>query len=114
VVRKRFSARAGRDLVLLTIAIDPEHDQGKVLSEYAALFHADPADWHFLSGPLPVVKHVAAMFGLNFWPTEGILTHSLHTVVLDRGGQLVANIAGNQFSPQQLGDLVQTVMNRPR
>jgi len=112
VVEKRFSNRAGRDLVLITIAIDPEHDQGKVLSEYAAAFHANPKDWHFLTGPLPVVKQVAAMFDMNFWPEEGWLTHSLHTAVLDRSGILAANIEGNQFSAQQLGDLVQRVMNR--
>ena len=112
VVEKRFSNRAGRDLVLITIAIDPEHDQGKVLSEYAATFHANPKDWHFLTGPLPVVKQVAAMFDMNFWPEEGRLTHSLHTAVLDRSGILAANIEGNQFSAQQLGDLVQRVMNR--
>jgi protein SCO1 len=113
-VERRFRARAGRDLVLITIAIDPEHDQGAVLSEYAAVFHADPADWHFLTGPLPVVKQVAGMFGMNFWRSEGLLTHSLHTAVLDRDGNLVANIEGNQFSAQQLGDLVQTVMNLPQ
>jgi protein SCO1 len=114
VLQKRFAARTGRDLVLLTIAIDPEHDQGKVLSEYAAVFHAQPADWHFLTGDLAVVKQVSAMFGMNFWREEGLLTHSLHTAVLDRDGKLVANIEGNQFTAQQLGDLVETVMDRRR
>ena len=112
-VEKRFKTRAGRDLVLITIAIDPEHDQGKVLSEYAATFHADPMDWHFLTGPLPAIKQVAGMLGMNFWREEGLLTHSLHTVVFDRDGKLVANIEGNQFTAQQLGDLVQTVMLKP-
>jgi protein SCO1/2 len=113
-VEKRFRARAGRDLVLITIAIDPEHDQGKLLSEYAAVFHADPTDWHFLTGPLPVVKQVAGMFGMNFWRNEGLLTHTLHTAVLDRNGNLVANIEGNHFTAQQLGDLAQTVMDLPQ
>jgi protein SCO1/2 len=113
VLQKRFAVCAGRDLVLLTIAIDPEHDQGKVLREYAAVFHAQPADWHFLTGDLAVVKQVSALFGMNFWRTEGLLTHSLHTAVLDRNGKLVANIEGNQFTAQQLGDLVETVIDRP-
>jgi protein SCO1/2 len=112
-VEKRFSTRAPRDLVLLTIAIDPENDQGETLREYAAVWHADPALWHFLTGPLPDVKQVAAMFNMNFWRAEGLLTHSLHTVIIDRNGRLAANLEGNQFTPQQLGDLVQTVMNRP-
>ena len=56
---------------------------------------------------------VAGLFGMNFWNTEGLLTHTLHTVVIDRQGRLAANIDGNQFSAQQLGDLVKSVMNRP-
>jgi protein SCO1/2 len=113
-VEKRFSTRAPRDLVLLTIAIDPEHDQGETLREYAAVWHADPALWHFLTGPLPDVKQVAGMFNMNFWRAEGLLTHSLHTVIIDRNGKLAANLEGNQFTPKQLGDLIQTVMNRPQ
>ena len=111
-VERRFAARAGRDLVLLTIAIDPEHDQGTVLTQYAAAFHADPTVWHFLTGPLPEIKQIAADFGMNFWSREGLVTHSLHTVIIDRDGRLAANLEGNQFTPQQLGDLVQSVMNR--
>jgi protein SCO1/2 len=112
-VRTRFSSHTPRDLVLLTIAIDPEHDQGATLAQYAAVWNADPANWHFLTGPLPEVKNVAAMFGMNFWRREGLLTHSLHTVIIDRSGKLAANLEGNQFSVRQLGDLVQSVMDRP-
>jgi protein SCO1/2 len=111
-VERRFSSRAGRDLVLVTIAIDPEHDHGEALSQYAAAFHADPAVWHFLTGPVPEIKQVAGMFGMNFWRDEGLLTHSLHTVVIGREGNLAANLEGNQFTAQQLGDLVKTEMNR--
>jgi protein SCO1/2 len=114
LVEKRFSARAPHDLILLTIAIDPEHDQGETLRQYAAVWHADPALWHFLTGPLPDVKQVAGMFNMNFWRAEGLLTHSLHTVIIDRNGDLAANLEGNQFTPRQLGDLIQTVMNRPQ
>lgn len=112
-VRARFSSRSPRDLVLLTIAIDPEHDQGATLSQYAEVWKADPANWHFLTGQLPEVKSVAAMFGMNFWRREGLLTHSLHTVIIDRSGVLAANLEGNQFTVRQLGDLVQAVVDRP-
>ncbi len=112
-VQARFSSRSPRDLVLLTIAIDPEHDRGETLRQYAAVWKANPANWHFLTGQLPEVKSVAAMFGMNFWREEGLLTHSLHTVIIDRSGDLAANLEGNHFSVQQLGDLVQTVMDRP-
>lgn len=113
-VEARFHDRAGRDLELMTIVIDPEHDRGEALKQYADTWKADPAVWHFLTGPLPEIKQVAGMFGMNFWREEGLITHTLHTVVIDRDGQLVANIDGNQFTSEQLGDLVETVMNRPQ
>src|ERR1700721_2742057 len=77
-VEKRFHDRAGRDLVLLTIMIDPNHDQGATLAQYAGVFKANTGDWHFLTGPLPEIKQVAGMFGMHFWSDEGLLTHTLH------------------------------------
>jgi protein SCO1/2 len=112
-VERRIRTRDKKDLILLTIMIDPDHDQGKALSEYADTWKADPSVWHFLTGTVDEVHQIAAMFGMNFWPSEGLLTHSLHTVLIDRRGRLAANIEGNQFTSQQLGDLVETVMNRP-
>jgi protein SCO1/2 len=111
-VSQRLHARAGHDLVFLTIAIDPEHDQGKVLAQYAAAFKADPASWHFLTGPVPEIKQIAANFGMNFWSNDGFLTHSLHTVILDRQGKIAANLEGNHFSDQQLTDLVRAILDQ--
>jgi protein SCO1/2 len=108
---KRFHDRTRRDLVLLTIVIDPTHDQGAVLSEYADVWKADPSVWHFLTGPLPEVRSVAGLFGMNFWNDEGLLTHPFHTIVIDRQGKLAANLEGNHFTAEQLGDLVQSIMN---
>lgn len=112
-LQKRTRAQLGRDLVLLTIAIDPEHDNGETLSQYAAAFKADPKVWHFLTGPITDIQQIAATFGMNFWNNEGLITHSLHTVIVDRHGKLAVNIEGNQFTSKQLADLVQSVIDRP-
>jgi len=111
-VEKRFQDRAGRDFVLLTIAIDPEHDHGAALSRYADTWKANPAIWHFLTGPLPEIHRVSGMFGMNFWTDEGLVTHSLHTAIIDRKGQLAVNLEGNAFTAEQFGDLLQSVMDR--
>jgi protein SCO1 len=110
---RRFHDRAGRDLMLVTIVIDPDNDQGKALERYADTWKADPATWHFLTGKLSDVRSVAELFGMDFWNDEGFLTHSFHTVVVDREGRLAANLEGNQFTAKQLGDLVETVLRRP-
>jgi len=111
-VEKRFQSQAGRDFVLMTIAIDPEYDQGAALAKYADTWKANPQTWHFLTGPLPEIQHVAGMFSMNFWSEEGLVTHSLHTVIIDREGKLAVNLPGNAFTAEQLGDLLQTVMER--
>ena len=35
-----------------------------------------------------------------------LIIHSFSTAVIDRQGTLAANLEGNQFTPQQLGDVV--------
>ena len=112
-LQKRFKERMGRDLVLLTVTFDPVHDHPEILANYAKTWKADPESWHFLTGSVPDVERVCNLFGVGFWPDEAQLTHSLHTAVIDRQGKLVANLEGNQFTAEQLGDLVETVIRRP-
>jgi protein SCO1 len=111
-LQKRFANRLGRDLVLLSVSIDPVHDTPEVLAKYAATWKADGRLWHFLTGPEPDVKTVCRRFGVNFWPDEGTLTHSLHTIIIDRQGRLAANFEGNEFTAEQLGDFVSAVLNQ--
>lgn len=114
VLQRRFKKQLGRDLVLLTLTFDPERDAPEVLAKYARTWKANPAVWHFLTGPVPEVHRVTEMFGMDFFPDEGLMNHSLHTAVLDRRQRVVANIEGNQYSAEQLGDLVQTVLDDSR
>jgi protein SCO1 len=112
-VRKRFSERIGRDLELITITFDPAHDTPETMAKYAHIWNADAASWHFLTGPPADVQRVCDYFGVAAWQDEGTLTHSLHTVVIGRGGRLAANLEGNKFTAKQLGDLVESVLKRP-
>lgn len=109
-LQKRFPQSLGHDLVLLSIVVDPEHDQGAKLTNYANIWRANRDGWHFLTGSLPEIQKVTRMFGMDFWNGEGVVTHSFHTLVIDRRGKLAANIEGNQFSAQQLGDLVESML----
>jgi protein SCO1/2 len=114
VLQKRNTGRMGKDLVLLSITFDPEHDQPDVLAEYARTWTKDQTGWYFLTGPLPDVQKVCRAFGMNFWQDEGFLTHSLHTVVIDRQGRIAANLEGNEYTAKQLGDLVDSIIQRSR
>ena len=106
VRKRRFKETMNRDLVLLTVTFDPVRDQPERLADYARQWNADPASWHFLTGTVPDVRAVCELFGVDYFPDEGLMEHSLHTVVIDRQGRLAANVEGNQFTSAQLGDLV--------
>lgn len=110
VLQKRFARELGRDLVLLTISFDPIHDTPEVLASYASQWEANPDTWRFLTGPPGDVEKACRLFGVHAFSNEGLLDHSLHTVIIDRDGSLVANIEGNQFTATQLGDVTAGVL----
>ena len=111
-IRTRFAERMDRDLVLLTISFDPKYDTPQMLSTYATANRAGGPGWHFLTGESAKIERVCNAFGIQFYPDEGLITHSLETAVIDRDGRLAATVEGKSFTPQQLGDLIRAVLER--
>jgi protein SCO1/2 len=109
-VRQRFAAQMDRDLVLLTVSFDPQYDTPEVLARYAASQRAGGPGWHFLTGDKGSIERVCNAFGIEYWPEEGLITHSLQTAIVGRDGRLAATVEGKDFTPQQLGDLIDAVM----
>jgi cytochrome oxidase Cu insertion factor (SCO1/SenC/PrrC family) len=46
-------------LQLVSITVDPRHDDGKTLARYANGYGADPSRWLFLTGPRDVIYRLA-------------------------------------------------------
>jgi len=111
-VRKRFRERLGRDLTLLTVSFDPQYDTPEVLRVYAEQFGGNVPGWHFLSGSAGAIKAVCDSFGIEYWPDQGMITHTLQTAVIDREGKLRASIEGRGFTGRQIADLVGTILER--
>ena len=109
-IRDRFAARMDRDLVLLTISFDPQYDTPSVLARYAASRRAGGPGWHFLTGEAKKIERVCNAFGIQYWAEEGLITHSLQTAVIDRDGRLAATVEGKDFTPRQLGDLIESAL----
>lgn len=112
VLQRRFASRVGQDFVLLTVVIDPVHDQPDALKNYARTWKADSHSWHFLTGSIADIQRICRWFDMAFYPDEALYVHSFHTVLISRGGRLAANLEGNDFTAQQLGDLVEIVAAR--
>ena len=110
-LQKRFPKLLGTDLALLSITFDPVHDQPQVLEKYAQTWKSDPENWRFLTGSAAEVHRVSDWFGITSVPDEGLYIHNVHTVIIGRDGKLIANLEGNEFTSQQLGDLVSTLLD---
>jgi protein SCO1/2 len=110
-IRDRFAARMDKDLVLLTVSFDPKFDSPETLAKYAESERAGGPGWHFLTGDPANIERVCSAFGIQYWAEEGLITHSLQTAVIDREGRLAATVEGREFTPQQLGDLVESALN---
>jgi protein SCO1 len=111
-LQSRFQEKMGKDLMLLSISIDPQYDSSQVLLGYAKIWNAKPGGWRFLTGADREVEIVARRFGMNYWPEEGLITHTSETGVIGRDGRLTARVDGSSFTPGQLGDLIQRELEK--
>jgi protein SCO1/2 len=77
----------GRSVEFVSITLDPRRDTPEVLRQYAWLFRADPAAWHFLTGPPDQVQSVITAWGMwvKTLPT-GALDHPSRIFLLDPQG----------------------------
>jgi protein SCO1/2 len=79
-----------KDVRLVSISVDPEHDTPTVLSEYAGRMLADPSKWIFLTGPKQEIDDFArkGMFQVLAYDGKGVPTHSTRFLVIDREGKI--------------------------
>ena len=110
-LRERFADRMDRELVLLTVSFDPKYDTPQRLAAYATAERAGGPGWHFLTGDSASIERVCNAFGIQYFPEEGLITHTLQTAVLDREGRLAATVEGKDFDGRQLGDLVAVALS---
>ena len=96
----------------LTVSFEPKYDTPATLAAYASANRAGGPGWHFLTGDPADIERVCNAFGIEYWPEEGLITHTLQTAVIDREGKLAATVEGKDFTPEQLGDLVGAVLDR--
>lgn len=67
---------------LVSITVDPRHDDAKTLLEYSGHFHADPRLWSFLTGPEENIRKLSVdTFHINTAANQ--LEHSTRFILVD-------------------------------
>lgn len=102
-LQRRFAAALGKDLMLLSVTVDPDYDTPAVLADYAKRWGADSRGWRFLTGD---VARLAAELGEVYWTDEGSIGHNSMTSVIGREGRLVAVVEGSGYRVDQLEHLI--------
>ena len=98
---------------LLSISIDPGYDTPQVLRSYGAA-HTERYDketfqhWEFASGPQ--VKEAAQWFGLQYFPDNDQIIHSLRTVIVTPDGKVAKVYRDNTWKPEEVIDELKRVV----
>jgi uncharacterized membrane protein YozB (DUF420 family)/cytochrome oxidase Cu insertion factor (SCO1/SenC/PrrC family) len=94
------AARGKNDIALVSISLNPDLEDPKLLAEYAEGMGAEPGQWRFLTGPKTDVYDVVTkrfFQPLAFDPAappERQITHTFNLVIVDREGKFAGYIDG--------------------
>jgi protein SCO1/2 len=113
MIQRKLAMAMGKDLVLVSITIDPEWDTPEVLAAYGKLWRAQPDHWRLLTGSPEAVRSAATAWGLVYWPEDFAITHSSRTAIIGRDGKLAALIEGTSYRADQLLELVRRYLESP-
>ena len=93
-------------LQMLSITIDPEYDNARVLRAYAKGYaaSADPGlkHWSFATASPDETHKAADFFGLSYDRQSGEILHNLRTALVDADGKLFELYSGNKWKPAEV------------
>jgi protein SCO1/2 len=105
--------KAGRrdDVQMVAISIDPERDTPEVLAAYGRQHitgeEGDPfRRWSLLTGTPAQVRAWAQFFTLTYEKERNEIAHGLRTAVVDRDGKVVGVLRGNQWTTNELMEML--------
>ena len=97
---------------LFSITFDPDFDNPKVLNGYGKTYGADFSDWDFLVTDKKSLETIADGFDLTYQPDEGgLIAHTLRTVLIDKKGNLVAVLKGNDWVAGDVTNRIRQLIN---
>jgi protein SCO1/2 len=86
-------------LELVSISLDPTYDTPGVLRDYAVAHGIDTANFSLLTGPEPAIRNLLAQLGVIAEFKDGVLRHTLATLLIDPAGRIVWREDGSAWDP---------------
>jgi protein SCO1/2 len=88
-----------RNIEFVSITLDPAYDTPGVLKEYADVRHIDTSNFSFLTGPEGAIRDLLTQFGIIAEFQDGVLKHTLGTLLIDAKGRIVWRADDNEWQP---------------
>ena len=98
-----------KDIRLISLSFDPEHDTPEILRKHAQVRGAIPPLWTYAVASHPELAKIAAPLGLFFGPDGGEIAHNLCTAVIDPRGNLARLEVGTQPNRWETADFLKTI-----
>jgi len=103
-----FPKRA-KDIRLISLSFDPDHDTPDVLRKHAQIRGAAPPLWSYAVASHAELARIAVPLGLVFGPNGTEIAHNLCTAVIDPGGKLVRLEVGTKPNHWETSDFLKTI-----
>lgn len=102
---------AGARIKLASFSVDPAYDTPARLTEYAQRYHADPARWRFITGPVEDVRRLVEGSLMNSMTREGVtpsgapaISHSGYFLLIDGNAHIRGAYDSNDL--QRLDEMI--------
>ena len=113
-LQQQLGDRLGKQVMLLSVTIDPRRDTPEVLTAYAQRYQANLTGWKFLTGTTQDILMVATAYGADYQATmEGVVDHRLLTCVIDQTGTVVREFTGVNYTVEDLMTEIMRVLKNP-
>ncbi len=103
-----------RQFNVVSIGFNLPADSPQAMKAFALQQRIDQPNWDFLSPHAAIVGDLTRDFGFVFAPTQAGFDHLLQVSIVDAEGRLVAQVYGDDFSADRLGEPLRRLLaNQP-
>jgi protein SCO1/2 len=89
---------------VVSIGFNQPADSPQAMKAFALQQRVTTPNWNFLSAPAASVEALTRDFGFEYRPTQAGFDHLLQVSIVDAEGRLVAQVYGDDFSADRLGE----------
>jgi protein SCO1/2 len=113
VAEKQLTYELGRNVRLISVTLDPEHDDSARLLKYANEHGANGADWIFLTGTPSEIDSYLAIFKIKRTrEADGSLDHVTTSFLLGPDGRQIRQYDGISVNPGTMANDVHRALTR--